>query len=97
MSKIDIIFCLCHIIDMTLHISLPKKLEELVHEQVNTGLYGSASEVVREALRRMLDIQSEWDVLDAEILQRLKALQSGEAKIAGEGLEFLKNIRDTAQ
>ena len=36
---------------MTLHVSLPKELEALVHLEVQTGMYGSASEVVREALR----------------------------------------------
>ncbi len=40
------------VINMTIHVSLPKELENLVHEQVNTGMYGSASELVREALRR---------------------------------------------
>lgn len=36
---------------MTLHVSLPEELENLVHKEVNSGMYGSASEVVREALR----------------------------------------------
>jgi len=35
---------------MTLHVSLPKELENLVHNEVTSGMYGSASEVVREAL-----------------------------------------------
>lgn len=37
---------------MTIHVSLPKELEDRVHEHVSGGMYGSASEVVREALRR---------------------------------------------
>ena len=36
---------------MSLNISLPAALENRVREQVSSGLYGSASEVVREALR----------------------------------------------
>ena len=36
---------------MSLNISLPAALEIRVREQVASGLYGSASEVVREALR----------------------------------------------
>lgn len=36
---------------MTLNISLPIELESRVREHVASGLYGSASEVVREALR----------------------------------------------
>jgi antitoxin ParD1/3/4 len=37
---------------MALHVSLPTELETLVHQEVKTGMYGSASEVVREALRK---------------------------------------------
>ena len=36
---------------MSLNISLPPALENRVREQVSSGMYGSASEVVREALR----------------------------------------------
>jgi antitoxin ParD1/3/4 len=34
-----------------MNISLTKELEEYVASQLKTGLYGSASEVIREALR----------------------------------------------
>ncbi len=36
---------------MTLNVSLPLELETRVREHVASGLYGSASEVIREALR----------------------------------------------
>jgi putative addiction module CopG family antidote len=36
---------------MTIHVSLPEELEQMVHAQVDSGFYKSASEVVREALR----------------------------------------------
>lgn len=36
---------------MTMNISLPPELENRVRQRVESGLYGSASEVVREALR----------------------------------------------
>ncbi len=36
---------------MTLNVSLPIELETRVREHVASGLYGSASEVIREALR----------------------------------------------
>lgn len=38
----------------TLSISLPPELAAAVHERVRSGLYGSASELLREALRRFL-------------------------------------------
>ncbi len=37
--------------DMSLNVSLPIELENRVREHVASGLYGSASEVIREALR----------------------------------------------
>lgn len=36
---------------MALNVSLPSELEARVREHVASGLYGSASEVIREALR----------------------------------------------
>ena len=36
-----------------MHISLTPKLEELVRQKVESGLYNNASEVVRDAVRRM--------------------------------------------
>ena len=38
---------------MTMNINLTPQLEELVRRKVSSGLYNSASEVVREALRMM--------------------------------------------
>ena len=34
-----------------MNVSLTPKLEELIHQKVSSGLYNSASEVVREGLR----------------------------------------------
>lgn len=36
---------------MSLNVSLPAELEKRVREHVESGLYSSASEVIREALR----------------------------------------------
>ena len=36
---------------MSINVSLPPELENRVREHVASGLYGSASEVIREALR----------------------------------------------
>ena len=38
---------------MTLNVNLTPELEAMVRDKVATGLYSSASEVVREALRMM--------------------------------------------
>ena len=43
---------------MTLNVSLPTEMEARVREHVASGLYGSASEVIREALRLFEAYQS---------------------------------------
>jgi antitoxin ParD1/3/4 len=64
----------------TMNISLTPQLEELVKKRVESGLYGSASEVMREALRLL----EERDRIHAMRLEELRAeikkgLDSGEA------------------
>ena len=65
---------------MGMNISLMPQLEEMVRQNVNSGLYTSASEVVREALRLM----GEKDPLRAAKLAQLhqdiqEGLDSGSA------------------
>lgn len=59
---------------MGININLTPQLEELVRKKVSSGLYTSASEVIREALRLM----DEKDQLHAAKLEQLRlALQEG--------------------
>ncbi|MDH3209222.1 MAG: type II toxin-antitoxin system ParD family antitoxin [Burkholderiaceae bacterium] len=65
---------------MTMNINLTPQLEDLVRSKVTSGLYNSASEVVREALRLM----EREDQVRAVTLQQLRqdiqeGLQSGSA------------------
>ncbi len=62
-------------------ISLPHELLESVHEAVDSGQYGSASEVVREALREWKQRQS-LRQLEIERLRRLwqEGIDSGPAR-----------------
>jgi len=48
---------------MTMNINLTPQLEQLVRSKVTSGLYNSASEVVREALRLMEreDQLAQWE------------------------------------
>ena len=62
-----------------MNVSLTPQLEDLIKKKVESGLYGSASEVIREALR-LLD---ERDRLHTMRLEQLRAeikkgLDSGE-------------------
>jgi antitoxin ParD1/3/4 len=66
---------------MTLNVSLPMELEARVREHVASGLYGSASEVVREALRLFEAYQSVQQsslaALKADIDQGLIDIEAG--------------------
>jgi len=52
-----------------MNVSLTPELEQLIHEKVETGLYLSASEVVREALR-LLEERDKLQALKLEELRR---------------------------
>ena len=72
---------------MTLHVSLPTELEQLVHHEVKSGMYGSASEVVREALRSFFgNADTELSAkeiawLRVEMKRRSDRIDSGEDKL----------------
>ncbi|MCL2075129.1 MAG: ribbon-helix-helix domain-containing protein [Betaproteobacteria bacterium] len=59
---------------MGLHVSLPQQLERLVHQEVEAGMYGSASELVREALRDFFDHLAGRELADMkELRQEMQA------------------------
>jgi antitoxin ParD1/3/4 len=59
---------------MTMNVNLTPQLEEMVKQKVASGLYTSASEVVREALR-LMDEQDRLRALKFEQLR--EALRDG--------------------
>ena len=63
---------------MGMNINLTPQLEELVRSKVNSGLYTSASEVVREALR-LMEEQDRLRQAKFDELRRVvrKGLESG--------------------
>lgn len=66
---------------MSLNVSLPAELENRVREHVASGLYGSASEVIREALRLFESYQAVQPaglhILKTEIANGLADHQAG--------------------
>ena len=66
---------------MALNISLPPELEAQVRKRVDSGLYGSASEVVREALRLFETYEqlrsSKLTQLRVDIEERLADIRAG--------------------
>ncbi|NJL09849.1 MAG: type II toxin-antitoxin system ParD family antitoxin [Calothrix sp. SM1_7_51] len=67
-----------------MNVSLTPELEKFVHEKVDGGLYNSASEVIREALRLLREHdmlrQCKLDELKHEISLGLEQANSGQTK-----------------
>jgi len=65
-----------------MHINLSPEIEQYLQAKVGTGFYSNASEVVRDAIRRM------WE--EDEALEKLRAsIQVGEAQFErGEGIPY---------
>ena len=90
---------------MSLNVSLPIELENRVREHVASGLYGSASEVIREALRLFEAYQEaqlgSLQLLKSEIAKGMADVHSGRISVANmeniksEGRKKLKMKGDT--
>lgn len=79
---------------MTLHINLSPEMETFIKGKVAGGFYGSATEVIRDALRRM---QAE----DARVQAWHAAIRKGDDELdRGEGIayssEALSDITEAA-
>ena len=81
-----------------MNVSLTPELESFVQKEVSSGLYQTASEVIRAGLRRLKeDQQQRWpavprtrDELEAQLLQSIEALESGQGV---DGEEVLQRLR----
>jgi antitoxin ParD1/3/4 len=84
----------------TLNISLTPELASLIHEKVSSGMYHSASEVVREGLR-LLKEQDEirrirLEELRKEIAIGTEQLERGEYTVYSSGKEVAAKIKAEA-
>lgn len=77
-----------------MNVSLTPELEDFVNEKVRTGLYSSASEVVRESLR-LLRRQDELEQLQLDELKR-QIQTSVKQMDAGEGIP-IETVRKRIQ
>jgi antitoxin ParD1/3/4 len=79
---------------MTLHVSLPTELEQLVHQQVKAGLYDNASEVVEEALHSFFHAPHPQE-FSADFIQdmqnRAERVKSGQAQLT-DGEAFFQSL-----
>lgn len=76
-----------------MNVSLPDELKGYVEQKVKAGLYGNASEVVREGLRllRQRDRQEEIDLLRKRIDLGFEQSEHGQV-VSGE--EAFQRLRD---
>jgi len=58
-------------------ITLPGEMARVIHERVNSGTYGSASEVIRDAMRAWLQRERRLAALDAAIAKGIAELDAG--------------------
>ncbi len=78
-----------------MNVSLTSELENIIDEKVKSGLYGSASEVVREGIR-LLQQRDELrelklDALRKEIQKGVDDLEAGRFRDGGEVMVEIKN------
>ena len=91
---------------MSINVSLPPELEARVRQRVESGMYGSASEVIREALRLFEAYEqiktAKLDGLRQDIAKGLDDIKNGRVKevdfasLKQQGRQSLKNRRATA-
>ena len=78
-----------------MNVSLTPELEQLVNEKVQSGLYQTASEVVREALRLLKERDHAREQLRADVQAGLDALARGEGRAydKASGRELAERIK----
>jgi antitoxin ParD1/3/4 len=77
-----------------MNVSLTPQLEEWIQQKVATGRYGSASEVVREALRLLEARDRAYQARLADLRQAIQAgIDSGPAEPLERAQELLRQAR----
>ena len=75
-----------------MHISLGEPYENYIQDEIKAGLYSNATELIRDALRRMKENRERRRI---EHIHALVAI--GEAQIAkGEGIPYTDDFMDSA-
>ena len=70
--------------------SLGGHFETFIQNQLSSGRYANASEVLRDALRLMEERERRFATLDASIENRMTALRAGRSKPAEEIFDRLE-------
>lgn len=69
---------------------LGKQLESYIQQLVDTGRYGSKSEVLREGVRLIQDREARLAALDASIMRGVADADAGRTRPAGEVFDRLE-------
>jgi len=70
---------------------LGKQLEAYIQQLVDTGRYGSKSEVLREGIRLVQDRETSLSALDASIARGLTDIEAGRTVPAGDVFKRLED------
>ena len=79
----------------TTSLSLGEHWEVFIRNEISSGRYGSASEVVRDALRAMEERKSKLDALRSHLVQGAEQARAGEF-VDDFSMETLINDLDSA-
>jgi antitoxin ParD1/3/4 len=60
-----------------LSITLPPEMASFIRQKVGSGLYGSNSEIIREALRGMMERERRFERLDSAIARGVADAEAG--------------------
>ena len=63
---------------MTMHVNLSSEMESFIKNKVSSGFYGNATEVIRDAIRRMQTEESRMAAWQAAIKQGDDQIERGE-------------------
>jgi antitoxin ParD1/3/4 len=80
---------------MTMHINLSPEMEGFIKGKVSSGFYGNATEVIRDAIRRMQAEESRVSAWQAAIRLGDEQLDRGEG--IAYNAEALQDITQSAQ
>ena len=85
-----------------MNVSLSTPLEEYINQKVKSGMYNSASEVIREGLRTLQQKEQEVERkerLDALLMERLARLEAGEQGVPAHKVKesILNSLKETSK
>lgn len=63
-----------------LSITLPTEMANFIRQKVDSGLYGSNSEIIREALRALMERERRLEWLDTAIARGVADASSGQVQ-----------------